>query len=490
MSSLKVAIASIAFLTSTQAAIAQLDERILWRFELPSPYAGAHIGVGDDGTVYATDNLDLYSLSPDGDLNWTLAGAGGGRPITFAPDGTIYTAALGAGIVAIHPDGTERWVFMPPSGVSLHTGPNVGPDGNLYAVQEIRAGEGIGAYSVDADGNLHWSDPGDPEIGPADLSNSDVVFGDDRLFAGMDFPRGHGAVTYAYTLDGSQVGYSGGGGWELPATSFPRMMLDGRIAYRYGQVGLMAVTQDGAIDWQLVHPGGASFVIGPAVGPDGVLYAGNWSGIRLWAVDADGTTRWVRDYESGFWIDTLAVAPDNSVLVATGTPGWVRGYDPANGDLLWQVDLPMEQGLAQYAETVRAAFSPDSQTAYVTTRFVGDGVGHSYVYAIRTGGGEAYVLGVDNLVAGADAVFSIQGATPNERQILAYSLVGPGSKYVPRLDVTLDLANPKILASGRADADGVLELSVPMPPGSRGRALWLQAAEAGRTTNVVAEVVE
>jgi hypothetical protein len=390
---MKRKLGAIIFSTATVGILSQavnaggLGGEVLWRFEIPSDYAGSFVGVGPDGTVYTTDNLRLYALSPAGSLLWTMAGAGGGRPITFGEDGTIYTSAQATGVRAINPDGTLQWEYMPPDSVVLHTGPNVGPDGNLYAVQEIRAGSGLGAFSVDPDGNLRWSNSGDPTIRPADLSNSDVVFGNGRFFAGMDFPRGHGAVTYAFTFDGDQVGYSGSGDWEIPATSFPRMMLDGRIAYRYGQVGVMAVRQDGSVDWQLPHPGGAAFVVGPEVGPDGVLYAGNWSGIQLWAVNPDGTTRWVRPREGNHWLDSISVAPDNGVIVATGTPGWVRGYDPADGALLWQVDLPAEQDLGQFAQTVRAAFSSDSRTAYITSRFVGGGVGHSYLYAIATGEG-------------------------------------------------------------------------------------------------------
>jgi outer membrane protein assembly factor BamB len=385
------------------AAAVQAGDRVAWRFEIPSNYAGAFVGVGPDGVVYATDNVSLYALTPRGDLLWSMPGAGGGRPITFGGDGTIYTSAQSRGIRAVHPDGTLKWEYLLPSNRVLHTGPNVGPDGNLYGVQEIRVGEGIGAFSVNADGEIRWSNPGNPEIRPADLSNSDVVFGDGRMFAGMDYPRGHGAVTYCFGLAGQQLWQSGSGGREIPAGSFPRVMQDGRIAFRYAQVGVMAVTQDGVIDWQLPHPAGVGYLIEPTVGPDGIIYAGAWSGVRLWAVNPNGSTRWAGAYQSGLTLDSVSVSPDNSVIVATGTPGWVRGYSPEDGGLLWQVDLAPEQGLGQFASTVRAAFSPDSRTAYVTTRFVGNGVGHSYLYAIRLAeGGLAGDLNCDGAVDAFD----------------------------------------------------------------------------------------
>jgi hypothetical protein len=114
-------------------------------------------------------------------------------------------------------------------------------------------------------------------------------------------------------------------------------------------------------------------------------------GVQLWSANPDGSTRWVLGSTADDHLnaDTLGVSPDNEVLVAGGwtwngamNMGWFRGYDPADGTLLWQVDLAPEQGLPQFARTVRPAFSHNADTAYVTSWFAGDGVGHSYLYAI------------------------------------------------------------------------------------------------------------
>ncbi len=496
-----LSVACVSLVGAAHFALAQPDDRIAWRYELPSSLPGAFVGISDDGTVYATDREHLYSLTRAGDLNWSLAGPGGGRPITFGPDGAIYTSThtIGVdGVAAVNPNGTLRWQYAPPTTGVLHAGPNIGPDGRVYAVQEIRAGNGLGAFCLDAGGNLRWSNRGAPEIREADLSNSDIVFGNARFFAGMDFLRGSGAVTYAFSFTGNQVGYSGSGGWEIPATSFPRLMNDGRLIFRYGQTGLMAVRQDGTVDWQLLHPSGASIVADPAVGPDGVIYSGDWAGIDLWAVHPNGSTRWVRGYESGYQLDTLSVAPDNSVLIGTGTRqldgvlnGWVRGYHPATGDLLWELELAPEQGLAQIVTTFcSAAFSTDSRTAYLTTRFVGSGVGHSYVYALHTGERSSYALAVANLVGGSDATFTLTGATPNRQQYIVYSLRGPGSTFVPQLNVTLDLRRPALLISGRADGQGTLQRVVHVPGSATGRTVWFQGAEINQVTPVVSQVVQ
>lgn len=101
-----------------------------------------------------------------------------------------------------------------------------------------------------------------------------------------------------------------------------------------------------------------------------------------------------------------------------------------------------------------------------------------------------YSLSVSNLVGGANAVFRISSATPETNQYIAYSLRGLGSTFVPQLNVTLGIAQPVLLTSGRADADGRLRKSVHVPRVATGRTVWFQAAEANRTTAVLETTVE
>jgi len=104
--------------------------------------------------------------------------------------------------------------------------------------------------------------------------------------------------------------------------------------------------------------------------------------------------------------------------------------------------------------------------------------------------GNRYSLAVQNLIGGADALFTIVNATPNRNQYIAYSLRGLGSTFIPQLNVTLDLAQPVLLTSGRADANGDFAATVHVPRAASGRTVWFQGAETNRTTAVVSEVVQ
>lgn len=487
-----LSITSMTLFCAANVVLGQAD-RVKWIYEIPSNPPGSFVGTATDGTVYVTDNTTLYSLTPSGSLNWTLSGAGGGHPITFGADGTIYTSNNGQGIAAVNPNGTFRWQYFPPQSYRNICGPNVGPDGNVYAVQEQLLGVGHGMYSVDADGHLRWTNIGSPAIGQADLGHAEIVFGPDRLYTGVEGHRGGLPSSRCFDFDGNQIWFSGFGGLEIAATSFPKMMPDGRVAFRWGQIGVMAVEPDGTVDWISEH-GNTGLLLGPAVGPDGVIYSGAWLGVQLWAVYPDGSTKWQRETDPDNNLNTLSVAPDNSVVVVTGTPvwvgGWVRGYDPANGDVLWHVEIPYEGGLPPYIYTAHAAFSPDSRTAYITVRYWDSNVTHSYLYAIDVSSTSEYALTVDNLVGGSDASLSIAGATPNTNQYIAYSLRGLGSTFIPQLNVTLDLRSPVLLTSGRADANGDFAATVRVPRAASGRTVWFQGAEMDRSTGVVTEIVQ
>jgi len=358
------------------------SDRVRWRFEFPTDFAGAYVAVAEDGTVYATDNLGAYAINPEGDQIWmSPVGTGGGQPIGIGPDGTVYTG--NSFIHAIDPtDGSLRWRSEIGTLNGLLAGPGVGPAGNLYAV-EGTISDGIGFFSVDPSGAERWITPGDPPPQGFGSDNAPIVFSGDRFFAGFSDNAGASPSTYAFDLDGNQVWWTGFSDLAIPTSSSPRLAPDGNLIFRWAQNSLASLTVDGDVNWTAAHPDGASLLVSPAVGPDGAIYAGDALGIQLWSLALDGSTRWVRPSTSGN-LGTLAVSPDNDVLVATGSTGgsWIRGYDPATGDLLWQVDLLPEEGLAQINASRHPFFSADGSTAYVTTRFVGDGVGHSYLYAI------------------------------------------------------------------------------------------------------------
>jgi hypothetical protein len=117
-----------------------------WSFALPVQGVGS--AVAADGTILVPRGVDVVSVSPAGKQKWVsaLAGANGASAPVIDGAGTLYlgTSAWteaapcgspceelsGAGLQAVHADGTAGWVFQP--GIAFAS-PAIGADGTLYA---------------------------------------------------------------------------------------------------------------------------------------------------------------------------------------------------------------------------------------------------------------------------------------------------------------------------------------------------------------------
>lgn len=96
------------------------------------------------------------------------------------------------------------------------------------------------------------------------------------------------------------------------------------------------------------------------------------------------------------------------------------------------------------------------------------------------------VLDVGWLERGQPAEFKVTRATPGSDVYFFYSIRGDDEQtFWPDLNVTLDIESPLMAATATADASGTAILNRTMPNLRALIVIWLQAAEYGRTTNVV-----
>lgn len=128
--------------------------------------------MASDGTVYDIDVLGhLYAISPTGGLKWVFSVPGTGfGEVSVGTDGTVYTGNTTV-IVALSPSGALKWQFDQNPGANTLFGPNLGPDGNLYAV----GFEGLGVFSLTPQGTLRWSTP--ENITKLRVFFQEIVFG-------------------------------------------------------------------------------------------------------------------------------------------------------------------------------------------------------------------------------------------------------------------------------------------------------------------------
>ncbi|MDQ2697044.1 MAG: PQQ-binding-like beta-propeller repeat protein, partial [Pseudomonadota bacterium] len=348
----------------------QGNGRVKWRFQHSGMYTVVRPAVGPDGTVYSVDvNGRLYALSPDGGLKWIVRGAGY-KGLTVGADGTVYTGSESA-IKAFNPNGTLKWTFLQNPLAFILLGPNVGPDGNIYAV----ATEGIGIFSLTPAGALRWAQPEAYDRRIVDYQ--EVVFGPNGANQQMYFLANNHLK--ALRLDGTPV-FTNTSTGNQPATG-----PDGTVYSTYTALG--AYTPAGSVKWSFT---GAvnNAATAPDVGPDGVVYfVHNLS--TLYAVNPDGSRRW--GIVTSEVMEDPIVSPLNSMVAMGGIPaygmsGFFKAVGTGTGNELWRVTLSPENG-GNLVPDSRPRFAPNGDTFYITAQILGgdETNQYGYVYAIDTG---------------------------------------------------------------------------------------------------------
>jgi hypothetical protein len=345
--------------------------RVKWRFQHSDMYTEVRPAVGPDGTIYVVDvGYHLYALSPDGALKWIVRGAGN-KGLAVGSDGTIYTGSESA-IKAFNPNGTLKWTFAQNPFAFILLGPNVGPDGNIYAV----ATEGIGIFSLTPAGALRWTQPESYDRLIVDYQ--EVVFGPNGANQQMYFLANNHLK--GLRLDGSLV-FSNSASGNQPAIG-----PDGTVYTTYTALG--AYTPAGSVKWSFTGVINNA-ATAPDVGPDGVVYFVHNLG-TVYAVNPNGTERW-RLVTSEIMDDPI-VSPLNSMVVMGGVPtygmsGFFKAVSTVSHNELWRVILAPENG-GNLVPDSRPRFALNGGTFYITAQIVGgdESNPYGYVYAIDTGG--------------------------------------------------------------------------------------------------------
>jgi len=128
-----------------------------WRFKT-GDYIKGPASIADDGTVYIGSFDDyLYALYPNnGTMKWKCkVGYGTETNPSIASDGTIYIG--GQKLYAIYPNGTMRWSFD--LGSERHidqSSPAISADGTIYVGTSIDSVDGSDIIAVNPDGTEKW----------------------------------------------------------------------------------------------------------------------------------------------------------------------------------------------------------------------------------------------------------------------------------------------------------------------------------------------
>jgi outer membrane protein assembly factor BamB len=400
-------------------------------------------------------------------------------PVTVGADGTVYVAGLvkmdqsceaiggspyGDGIYAVNPDGTQKWLFAGTCN-GIIAGPNVGPDGKIYAVSDVL---GIGVFALTPQGSVAFAaDRGQiNEHGP---TGAEIVFGPaapglppTQMYFQFDQsaldPQGQ---LFGYTLQGQRLFTAVTVIAGQPAVG----PLTGSVYAVTFPVGmgtrLRSYTPQGVLRWQSpIWPN--SGMSAPDAGPDDTVYV-TADGSVLHAVDpGTGQPAWA--YDDPHVIFDPVVSPDNRLVllggrITYGEPGFFAAVSRA-GQLSWKQQLPDEPGLEPYGQVVpftRPRFTADGQTAYVAADIAGDYSArpdnelYSYFYALDTSAKEIAVnqepkvtitSPLDNSNHPKNAVVNINVTASDDQPVAGVEFFAQRTWQSPEEPISTDTAAP------------------------------------------------
>jgi hypothetical protein len=386
---------------------------VLWYFEVDAPDTLHRPSVGADGTIYWSTN-SLFAITPAGQELWRRPDADV-SPVGIGADGTLYiggkrpapSSHLPA-LKAFSPAGQHLWDYTGfGQVVGFLGGPNVGADGNVYAVtySGFPNPTGFGAFSLTPatgtgeGGDLRWHFDG--FANDAGTPTSEIVFGNGNMYkAEYNAPMPAGQLQsgiIALEFDGDlawrySVGTQPSGPSRHPCVS----PLNGNVHLMRQPRTLQTFTPGGSLAWIYTGAFTPTGFGAPAAGPDGSIYIINGN-LHVIALDAAGDERWIAHNVVPRPAHAPEVSPDGGTLVfATeacfggACPGRVIALDTSDGSVIFDEPLPAVPGGVPTART-QPRFSPDGSVVYIgADAFTGFTKSYLFAVGVARGGGACY----------------------------------------------------------------------------------------------------
>lgn len=287
--------------------------------------------IGADGTIYAgSEDGSLYAVSPSGTTRWsTNLGAIVYSSPAVAVDGTVYAGTddpLGNGFTGLFAvtNGAEKWFFVPQdllygNGGDLDSSPAIAADGTVYFLAEDHR-----LYAVAAGGYLKWFLPlageNEPDSSSALGSDGTIYTGSNSKYVYAVNPDG--SIKWAFDVNiGVTSGYYV---YTSPALTSDGTVYAGSVEYSYSLSGgsFFALNSDGTQKWVFTNTPG--FVSSPALAADGTVYIGGIDG-KMYAITTNGAEAWHYQTGGSIAFSSPAIGSDGTVYIAS-TDGYLYAF--------------------------------------------------------------------------------------------------------------------------------------------------------------------
>jgi len=237
------------------------DGKMKWRHPISETYSSP--AIANDGSIIFTDtnNWNIIALYPNGTLRWSFHT---NHVVYSSPaigdDGTIYCGSHDTYLYALYPNnGTLKWKYKTDGWIRVS--PCIGDDGTIYVVSLDNY-----LHAVNPDGSFKWKTDVGAGTSPTIGQDGTIYAGYTHLYA---VNPSDGSVKWTFDVGGTMRG-------GTPCNS-----VDGTIYVGTSDGGqLIAINPDGTEKWRKSIGKCES---APAIGEDGVVYIGSYSGNCLYA---------------------------------------------------------------------------------------------------------------------------------------------------------------------------------------------------------------
>lgn len=344
------------------------NSRFKWRYQYApgSSFSSFRPAVADDGTInaVATGNY-LVAVNPDGTEKWLVTGTTTGNEGVASGNGKVYT--MKGDVVYAHDaaDGTLVWQHDQSilAGSALDVA--VGPDNSIYC-----ATAGPGAFKLTDNGDsssLDWYTPDPYKKGSP--SSSEIRFGKSEDGSGHQMYYHNVRQMAMDADDGTKIFENYGS--AVNQKPVPDITTNTFWTITTG-VGTRAVKRLAGGSTEVCNyefPNGTG-VFEPVVGSSGNAYFIVGSNV-IYSIDGSCNLNYAQRQSTNVYNPTLS--PDESImLVFSGGSGTsislkIHGIDLNDGQELWSEELPLSDDEISHFVGSGASFSPDDTTAYFTT---------------------------------------------------------------------------------------------------------------------------
>jgi len=355
----------VGFLLVPGNIFAEYDVNLKWTFETD---LGRTPILGENGTVYITDNTELFAINSEGDKLWSFSAD---DEFTFSPivgkNNIIYAGSRNGKIYAIKSDGTKKWSFQ---GEDRMRTPVQGKDGVIYV-----GCRGNKLYAINPDGTEKWNFEMDNSMRdrPKIYEDKGIVFVTDSEGKIYAINIENGTKKWSFEIDNSMISRS--------MISRPEIYEDKETIFATDFDGkLYAVDiENGTKKWSFEKKD-EPFLLGePVLSEEGLLYlAGGRVGNYLCIIDAE-EGELLKTVETGNRLLTPVLGEDEENIYVVGGSGVIaKPYESKlfafapDGTEKWNFELGDE---------------PHRQpTVGKGIIYVATGVGVSKLFAINTDG--------------------------------------------------------------------------------------------------------